>query len=90
SIQNGEIFLFGSMRTLIGYRQSLDKVWACRSEYDQIYPSHADLPLEPDIITELMACMDKILAGKASWKRTEMFGVPVKRYEMETAVFLCD
>ncbi|MCD8156779.1 MAG: MBL fold metallo-hydrolase [Clostridiales bacterium] len=90
SVQDGEIFLFGPMRNLIGYRQSLDKVWACRTEYDTIYPSHASLPLKPDIIPELMACMDQILAGKASFRQGERFGVPIKIYEMGTAVFLCD
>lgn len=90
SIQDGEVFLFGPMRNLIGYRQSLDKVWACRSEYDKIYPSHASLPLKPDIIPDLMACTDQILTGKASFQAGERFGMPVKIYEMETAAFLCD
>ncbi|MCD8340544.1 MAG: MBL fold metallo-hydrolase [Clostridiales bacterium] len=90
SIQNGDIFLFGPMRNLIGYRQSLDKVWAYRSEYDLIYPSHADLPLKPDIIPALMACMDKILAEEVPFQSGERFGRPIKIYEMETAVFLCD
>lgn len=90
SIQNGEIFLFGSMRNLVGYRQSLDKVWAHRSEYDLIYPSHADLPLKPEIIPELMDSMDQILAGEATYQSDEKFGVPIKIYDMGTAVFLCD
>ncbi|MCD7918535.1 MAG: MBL fold metallo-hydrolase [Clostridiales bacterium] len=90
SIQNGKIFLFGPMRNLIGYRQSLDKVWAHRSEYDLIYPSHADLPLKPEIIPELMACMDKILAGEASFQAGERFGAQIKIYDMGTAAFLCD
>ncbi|MCD7763761.1 MAG: MBL fold metallo-hydrolase [Lachnospiraceae bacterium] len=90
SIQDGEIFLFGPMRNLIGYRQSLDKVWACRSEYDKIYPSHASLPLKTDIIPDLMACTDQILTGAASFQTGERFGMPVKIYEMGTAVFLCD
>ncbi|MCD7886143.1 MAG: MBL fold metallo-hydrolase [Clostridiales bacterium] len=90
SIQNGEIFLFGTMRNLIGYRQSLDKVWAHRSEYGLIFPSHADLPLKPDIIPELMVCMDQILAGEAPYQSGEKFGGPVKIYDMGTAAFLCD
>ncbi|MCC8101155.1 MAG: MBL fold metallo-hydrolase [Clostridiales bacterium] len=90
SIQDGEIFLFGPMRNLIGYRQSLDKVWACRSEYDKIYPSHASLPLKPDIIPDLMGCTDRILTGEASFQTGEKFGMSVKIYEMGTAVFLCD
>ncbi|MCD8155664.1 MAG: MBL fold metallo-hydrolase [Clostridiales bacterium] len=90
SVQNGEIFLFGPMRNLIGYRQSLDKVWAHRSEYDLIFPSHAELPLKPEIIPELMAGMDQILAGKAPCQSGEKFGVPIKIYDMGTAVFLCD
>lgn len=90
SIQNGEIFLFGSMRNLVGYRQSLDKVWAHRSEYDLIYPSHADLPLKPDIIPALMTGMDRILSGEASFQSGEKFGAPIKNYDMGTAAFLCD
>ncbi|MCD7772428.1 MAG: MBL fold metallo-hydrolase [Oscillospiraceae bacterium] len=90
SIQNGEIFLFGPMRNLIGYRQSLDKVWAHRAEYDLIYPSHADLPLKPEIIPELMAGMDQILAGEAIYQSGERFGAPIKIYDMGTAMFLCD
>ncbi len=90
SIQDGEIFLFGPMRNLIGYRQSLDKVWECHSEYDKVFPSHASLPLEPDIIPDLMACTDQILADKASFRTAEKFGMPVKIYEMGPAVFVCD
>ncbi|MCD8217812.1 MAG: MBL fold metallo-hydrolase [Clostridiales bacterium] len=90
SIQDGEIFLFGPMRNLIAYRQSLDKVWACHAEYDKVFPSHASLPLEPDIIPDLMGCMDQILAGNASFRTGEKFGMPIKIYEMGTAVFLCD
>ncbi len=90
SVQNGEIFLFGPMRNLIGYRQSLDKVWAHRSEYDLIYPSHADLPLKPEVIPELMAGMDQIKTGEAPYQPGEKFGVPIKIYEMGIAVFLCD
>ncbi len=90
SIQNGEIFLFGPMRNLIGYRQSLDKMWALRSEYDRIYPSHADLPLKPDIIPALMVGMDQILAGEAPCQSGNRFGVPIKIYDMGAAVFLCD
>lgn len=89
SIQDGEIFLFGPMRNLIGYRQSLDKVWVRRSEYDKIFPSHASLPLKPDIIPDLMECTDQILTGEASFQIGEKFGMPVKIYEMKTAVFLC-
>ncbi|MCD8364749.1 MAG: MBL fold metallo-hydrolase, partial [Clostridiales bacterium] len=90
SIQDGEIFLFGPMRNLIGYRQSLDKVWEHQSEYDKIFPSHASLPLNPDIIPDLMACTDQILTGKASFRAGEKFGMPVKIYEMGTAVFFCN
>ncbi|MCD8036408.1 MAG: MBL fold metallo-hydrolase [Clostridiales bacterium] len=90
SIQNGEIFLFGPMRNIIGYRQSLDKVWTCHSEYDKIYPSHGDIPLDTDIIPKLMACTDSILSGKASFTNEERFGMKVKKYDMKAAVFLCD
>ncbi|MCC8150365.1 MAG: MBL fold metallo-hydrolase [Lachnospiraceae bacterium] len=90
SIQDGDIYMFGPMRNMIGYRQSLDKVWACRSEYDKIFPSHGTLPLEPEIIPELMRCTDRILAGEAPFRKGERLGMPVKVYETEAAVFLCD
>ncbi|MCD7777599.1 MAG: MBL fold metallo-hydrolase [Clostridiales bacterium] len=90
SIQDGRIFMFGPMRNLTAYRQSLDKVWAHRSEFDLIFPSHGSLPLKPDIIPKLMTSADKILAGSMAYKNEEMFGMKVKAYETETAVFLCD
>lgn len=90
SIQDGRIFMFGPMRNMAAYRQSLDKVWAHRSEFDLIFPSHGNLPLKPDIIPKLMTSADKILAGSMAYKNEEMFGMNVKAYETETAVFLCD
>ncbi len=89
SIQNGRIFLFGPMRNITAYRQSLDKIWACRSEYDIILPSHGTLPLKPDIIPELMAFADKITSGEAPFSEDEIFGIKVRVYEADTAVFLC-
>ncbi|MCC8097849.1 MAG: MBL fold metallo-hydrolase [Eubacterium sp.] len=90
SVQDGRIFMFGPMRNLAAYRQSLDKVWAHRSEYDLIFPSHGSLPLKPDIIPELMAFADKILAGGEEYKNEEIFGMKVKVYEGKAAVFLCN
>ncbi|MCD8239777.1 MAG: MBL fold metallo-hydrolase [Clostridiales bacterium] len=90
SIQDGSIFLFGAMRNIIAYRQSLDKVWACREEYDAIIPSHGSLILKPDIIPELMSFTDKIVAGEIPFREDEIFGIKVKVYETAAAVFICD
>ncbi len=90
SIQNGDIFMFGPMRNATAYRQSLDRIWAHREEFDIIYPSHADLPLKPDHIPLLMECMDQILTGKVPFERDVMFGMPVRKYNTEAAVFLMD
>ncbi len=90
SIQNGSIFLFGPMRNLYAYRQSLDRIWEFRNRFDKIYPSHGDLPLDPEVIPALMRDMDSILAGSETLEPDVVFGMPVHVCHMDSATFILD
>ena len=54
SIQDGRIFMFGPMRNLVAYRQSLEKIMRLAEKFDLIYPCHASLPVTNEIIPRLM------------------------------------
>lgn len=90
SIQDGRIFMFGPMRNLVAYRQSLEKIMRLAERFDLIYPCHASLPLTNEIIPRLMEGADRILRGEATFTLTSMHGTQVRVYDVGAATFLCD
>lgn len=71
SVSYGPVFLFGDHRDIIGYRKTLDKLSALGG-YDIVYPCHNTCPVKPDIIPELMACVDGALAGTLEPQENDM------------------
>ena len=90
SVQNSNIFMFGSHRNLSKYIESMKMLSKREADYDTIYPSHGTLPLKPDVIPELLAAANSIAAGTATGKQVEVFGMPVMLYSFDCAGFLCD
>ncbi|MCR5089347.1 MAG: MBL fold metallo-hydrolase [Oscillospiraceae bacterium] len=86
---HGQIYMFGIHRDLHSYVHGLKKLLT-RTDFDLIYPSHADLPVERDIIPELIAEAESILAGKGHGSLTAIHGRDVMAYDAGRNVLLCD
>ena len=89
-VQDDTIFMFGVQREMHAYLLSLEKLQTLRDRFDTIYPSHGSFPVKPELIAALQEGAERILAGKVQGIDGEMFGTPIRRYDVGAATFLCD
>lgn len=87
---NGRIFMFGAHRDMENYIRSLEHLQAYADQFDEIWPSHADIPLRVDVIEKLHAGTKDILAGKVQGTQAELFGNTIHVYDLGFTTFLCD
>ena len=87
--EHGHIFMFGEHRNMKDYISSLEKLDKMTSDFDEIWPSHGDLPIYPDSIRRHCDGAGKILNGKISGTETEFFGQKIKVYRIGETAFLC-
>lgn len=87
---NGRIFMFGPHRNMEMYIESLEELEKKISEFDEIWPSHADIPITTDTIKMLHDGAQDILAGKVSGNPEEMFGNSIVAYNLGFCTILCD
>lgn len=88
--EHGRIFMFGEQRNMNEYVRSLDLLQGHREEFDEIWPSHADIPISPDAIGKLRDGARAILAGKIQGKDAEVFGHKIVEYDLGFCSLLCD
>jgi len=88
--RHGSIFMFGSHRNMGAYIESLRQLEKRKSDFDEIWPSHADSPLTTDIIKMLYDSAQDILDGKVAGKPEEMFGNSIVAYDLGFCTMLCD
>ena len=88
--RHGKIFMFGSHRNMDAYIESLERLEKRTSEFDEIWPSHADIPVSTDTIGMLRDGAVEILAGKVDGKPEEMFGLEIVAYDLGFCLMLCD
>lgn len=89
-VQTGRIFMFGPQRDMDEYGPSLLKLKEYSDEFDEIYPSHGQYPVRPELIDQLYKASEEILEGKRKSSKSSMFGTPIQDYDVEVAHFLCD
>ena len=87
-ISTGRIFMFGPGRDMRQYLTSLRKLQRRIGEFDQIWPSHADFPVEPAQIARLALGAERVLAGQVTWTPADMRGIPLRVYSVGCAEFL--
>ena len=87
--EHGRIFMFGERRDMPEYVRSLEKLEKMTGEFDEIWPSHADLPLSPACIRKLHDGTLRILNHEISGTQTEFFGQTITVYDLGFTVFLC-
>lgn len=88
--EHGRIFMFGVHRNMPDYIASLEKLEKMRPEFDEIWPSHADLPLSTDCIKRLHDGAVKVLNREISGKKTTFFGREITVYDLGLTVLICD
>lgn len=88
--EHGHIFMFGDHRNMVEYIRSLEKLETCREKFDEIWPSHGDIPISPDVIKKLHDGAQDILDGKLTGKRAERFGTTFIVYDLGFCLILFD
>ena len=88
--EHGRIFMFGAHRSIQDYIRSLERLTDLTDGFDEIWPSHGDIPIAPDVIPRLIAGARRILAGDAEGKAQEVFGNTIAAYDLGFTTFLCD
>ena len=89
--ENGRIFMFGEHRNLATYIESLEKLLKEHGEeFDEIWPSHASIPVSPARIPGLIEGAKKILTGSLSGESEEMFGHPILAYDLGFTTLLTE
>ncbi|MBR3668281.1 MAG: MBL fold metallo-hydrolase [Ruminococcus sp.] len=89
-VQNGRIFMFGTMRDLPAYILSLKRLEKLSDSITAIYPCHGTCPVGREIIPKLITGAEQIERGEISGEHIEMFGGKVIAYDVGAAVLLCD
>ena len=88
--EHGRIFMFGEHRNLRDYASSLGRLEGMTGEFDEIWPSHADLPLAPACIRKLREGAQQILEGKAEGHEVDFYGRKIMVYDLGFTTFLCN
>ena len=88
--ENGRIFMFGAHRNMDDYIRSLEHLEAYADRFDEIWPSHGNIPLSPALIRKLRDGARAVSAGDIQGQPTEMFGQPVISYDLGFSTLLCD
>lgn len=90
-IQDGRIYMNGPYRDLKKYIESLKHLEKWSGRFDEIWPSHGTLPVDPSMIESLREGAEKILAGNAEDCCTEevLHGNRVKVYDIGVAKIIC-
>ncbi|MBO4505558.1 MAG: MBL fold metallo-hydrolase [Lachnospiraceae bacterium] len=90
SVQNGNIFMFGSKRDLKLYIESMKHLLTFDGTYDDVYGMHGDFPQKPGLVAQLIEGAQEILDGKATGSIVDIFGNEVMLYKFPYAGFLCE
>ena len=80
TVQDGKIFMFGKMRNLDKFIESLRHLSEFTSEFDEIYAMHGTFPVKPELIAELIEGAEQIRRGEVEGKVVEFFGNRARLY----------
>ena len=87
---HGRIFMFGEHRSMPDYIASLKRLEAFSSQFDEIWPSHADIPVSPQVIRQLREGAQAVLEGTVRGIPESLFGHDIAVYDLGFTTLLCD
>ena len=88
--RHGRIFMFGPHRDMKAYIESLERLEKRKNEFDEIWPSHADIPITTDTMKLLYDGAQDILDGRVTGSPEEVFGNSITAYDLGFCTILCD
>ena len=86
---HGRIFMFGDHRNMEDYIASLEHLESFADQFDEIWPSHADIPVSPAVIRKLRDGAQAVLDGTIQGQTTEFFGQCIVVYDLGFCTLLC-
>ena len=87
---HGHIFMMGEHRNMKDYISSLEHLKSYMSEFDEIWPSHGDIPVSPDLIEKLRTGAQAVMDGSIKGKQVDVFGRSVTACDLGFTVLLTD
>ena len=81
--------MFGIHWDLHSYVYGLQRLMG-RTDFDRIYPSHAEISVDRNAIPGLIDGTESILAGTAASKTVMMHGNEIIAYDIGDNTLLCD
>lgn len=88
--EHGRIFMFGEHRNMQDYIASLEHLKSWTDEFDEIWPSHADIPVKSELIGKLHDGAQRIMDGAVGGKPEEFHGHEIVAYDLGFTTILCD
>ena len=88
--EHGRIFMFGSHRNMNDYIRSLRKLEQMTGEFDELWPSHADIPIPPETIGRLIEGTERALNGLVCGAPEDFHGARITVYNLGFPTLLCD
>ena len=88
--EDGRIFMFGDHRNMDDYIRSLEQLAEQKNTFDEIWPSHANIPVSPEMIEKLHDGARDFLAGKVQGKPTDFHGNRIIVYDLGFDIILCN
>ena len=87
--EHGRVFMFGDHRNMVDYIASLERLEGFADQFDEIWPSHADIPVSPAVIRKLRDGARAVLDGTIQGTPTELFGQSVVVCDLGFCALLC-
>ena len=87
--EHGRIFMFGEHRDMKDYISSLEKLKEM-NDFDELWPSHADIPIGPDVIEKLLEGARKVMNGEITGTIGSFHGMKFKVYDLGFTALLGD
>ena len=88
--EDGGIYMFGPYRDMEAYCLGLAHLLEYADAFDVVYPSHAKMPVDKEVIGKLLAGAEDILSGKIPGEPAELHGFPILTYDIGVCRFFCD
>ncbi len=88
--EHGRIYMFGEQRSMEDFIKGLEHLEEFTDEFDELWPSHADLPVYPDIIEKIRKGALDVLDGKIEGRPELLHGNPIVAYDLGLFTLLCE
>ena len=70
-VSHGPVFMFGEGRDPAAFIASQERLKTMAAAIEQIYPCHENCPVGPEVIDELLSCMQGILDGSIQGQKPD-------------------